>query len=309
MSAADPFASATDLLDDEASERALVFLHVPKTAGSTLKWIMQRQYPAERTVVIEGEAMHQQYLAFQAQPAQARRRLRCVIGHVPYGIDRWLPQGACYVTMLRHPVAWTLSFRSYLRRMPFFEQHPDFAAFRGASRLGLEGFVDFLARANMLDMQTRALSGEMDAERFLPPYRPLGVDALERAKHSLRAGFASVGVVERFDESLLLMRRKLGWRRIHYRRLNESADGGGRARPAQALVERIVQAHRRDVELYDEACRLLSQQVAAQGEAFQRELRRFRRSNAIYDRLLPLYEASGLQRARRALRRGLQRLG
>ena len=290
----------------EIGAKALVFVHVPKTAGSTLSWIIQRHYPADRTIIIQPEEMLRKYQGFQALSVDARRRLLCLAGHVPFGVHRWLPQGARYITMLRDPVEWTLSFHSFVQRMPFFDQDPDLAAFRGARSLDLDGFVDFLIRSNMVDMQTRHISGQMGLPNFLPPYEPMTNDALDCANRNLRANFECVGVVERFDESLLLMKRKLGWRNIYYQRLNVSEGRVRRTELPQATLNRILECQCRDVELYDEARRLLSAEILAAGNGFQTELRRFQRNNAIYNKLIPIYEASGLSRVRHALRRGLE---
>ena len=130
-------------------------------------------------------------------------------------------------------------------------------------------------------------------------------DALDCANRNLRANFECVGVVERFDESLLLMKRKLGWRNIYYQRLNVSEGRVRRTELPQATLNRILECHCRDVELYDEARRLLSAEILAAGNGFQTELRRFQRNNAIHNKLISIYEASGLSRVRHALRRGL----
>jgi len=277
-------------------------MHVPKTAGSTLKWIIERQYSPSHTAVIESEDLLEQYRAFQAMPPEARGRLECVIGHVPYGVHQWLPQGARYITMLRNPVAWTLSFHNYMRSMPFFDTHPDLKVFHGVRALDLNGFVSFLEDSNMADMQTRMISGEVDVTTTLPPYMRLSEDALERAKHRLRDEFACAGLVERFDESLLLMKRRLGWRHVYYRKLNVSRDRSEPRNLPRHTLQRILACHRRDVELHDYAGALLAAQIEAEGPGFERELRRLRRLNVMYDRLVPLYEASGLLRLRRALR-------
>jgi len=288
--------------------KALVFVHVPKTAGTTLSWIIQRQYPADRTIIIQPEEMLRKYRDFQTLSEDARRRLLCIAGHIPFGVHRWLPQGARYITMLRDPVEWTLSFHSFVQRMPFFDEDPDLAAFRDVRSLNIDGFVDFLIRSNMADLQTRHISGQMDLRNLLPPHEPMTSDSLDCAKRKLRADFECVGVVERFDESLLLMKRKLGWRNIYYQRLNVSKARAGRAELPQATLNSILECNRRDVELYDEACRLLSAEILKAGNGFQTELRRFQRNSVIYNRLMPIYEASGLSRVRYALRRGLEAL-
>ncbi len=281
---------------------ALVFLHVPKTAGSTLKWIIERQYPTGYTVTIESEDLLSQYRAFLALPEEARCRLRCVQGHVPFGVHRWLPQGARYITMLRDPVEWTLSFHAYIRRMQFFDDHPDLTAFRGARGLDLDDFVGFLTDSNMADMQTRMISGQTDVLSHLPPYLPLTDDALQCARRNLRESFDCIGLVERFDESLLLMKRKLGWRNVHYRRLNVSEGRSRAGELSPGTLQRIRECNRRDVELYEEMSRLFSAEILKAGSAFQADLSRFQRNNIIYNRLLPIYEASGAHRVRQALR-------
>jgi len=50
----------------------------------------------------------------------------------------------------------------------------------------------------------------------------------------------------------------------------------------------------------------LSVEIEAAVEGSQMDLRRFQRNNAIYSRLLPIDETSGLYRVRHALRRGLE---
>jgi len=208
--------------------------------------------------------------------------------------------------MLRHPVAWTLSFHAFIRRMPFFENNPELAAFRGAGGLDLDGFLNFLRRSNMHDMQTRAVSGHLDVLNLLPPYPPLRADAFDVARQRLRESFACVGIVERFDESLLLMKRKLGWGKIHYRRLNVGESRHVNTHLSAADLERILDCHRHDAALYEEAVRLLDAEIESAGDEFQLQLERFRIKNSVFNRLLPAYEALGLPRMRERARRFFQ---
>jgi hypothetical protein len=286
--------------------RTLVFLHVPKTAGTTLGWIIRRQYPQSRTMDIQPDHMVDKYRKFLALPEPARRGLRCLTGHIPYGMHRWLPQGARYVTMLRHPVDWTVSLHAFIQRMTFFDQDPDLAGFRSGRGLTLDAFVSFLADAHLADMQTRLIAGQVGFETLLPPYAPLTSDALDVAKRNLTEQCECVGIIERFDESLLLMQRRFNWRNVHYRPLNTGEGAGKETTLSPALRDRILAINSRDVALYDAARRRVESDIALLGEDFQRQLRRFRRRNALYVRLMPLYEASGLSRVRGFLRRTLE---
>ena len=98
------------------------------------------------------------------------------------------------------------------------------------------------------------------------------------------------------------MKRKLGWGNVHYRRLNVSEGRNKRAELSPATLQRILDCNRRDVDLYEETCRMFSAEILAAGSTFQAELRRFQRNNVIYNKLLPIYEASGAYRVRQGLR-------
>ena len=116
---------------------------------------------------------------------------------MPFGVRRHLPEGARYITFLRDPVERTLSQYYSVRA--------------GINEASLERDValdEVIARDLIADnLQTRMLSDELD------PTAAPSEEMLAQAKTNLRDGFAAFGVVERFDESFLLVMRRLGSRR------------------------------------------------------------------------------------------------
>ncbi len=134
--------------------------------------------------------------------------------------------------------------------------------------------------AGQADWQTRWISGYIDPAQS-PPYNPLPADALQKAKHNLATHFSVAGVVERFDESLLLLKRRFGWRYVFYMKRNVT-----RTRPAREELPsdtvRFIETHTElDGELHEFARRRLDERIQAEGAPFQREVQTFQRLNSI----------------------------
>src|SRR5438874_8514629 len=83
----------------------LIFLNIPKTAGTKLNRIIEWQYSPLSIFTIDPYGIRATTERFKTFSEQRRRRLRVVRGHAVYGIHEFLPQGATYITMLREPVA------------------------------------------------------------------------------------------------------------------------------------------------------------------------------------------------------------
>jgi hypothetical protein len=261
-------------------ERGLIFLHLPKTGGTTLRSIVRRQYP--RGVICETPPTPCLDL-----PAAERARVRVLQGHVPFGAHAWLAVPVDYVTMLREPVDRLVSLYHYARHKPGNPLHPL------ARALSLRDFAAS-GHPETLDHQTRLLSGRMDD--FTPA-------ALALAQENLATRFACFGTHARFDESLLLFRRRLGWGNVHYLRENVTQERQALADVPRSTLDLIRERNALDVELYAFASARLDEILAAQPPGFREELRRFQRRNAVYGVVV-----GGARRAFRTLPAPVRRL-
>ncbi len=248
------------------ADDCLVFVHIPKSAGHTMNSVLRRQY--KRSETIDFNTLEKGLDGFANVPVDERTRARLVRGHVHYGIHRWLPREARYITVLRDPIQRVLSLYSYVRREPRHPLH-DRLAVSGA---GLEEFVETgMDRTQVENGQTRQIAGIQDQDPT--------PDDLKAALSNLRK-FVVVGLMEQFDESLILMKRMLGWRTPYYVRQNV---GGGDAAGTRAVsshaLELIRQRNDLDLALYSEARLLFQDLVARQDESFSREVSRFKMSN------------------------------
>jgi hypothetical protein len=264
--------------------KALLFLHIPKAGGTTLHSVIERQFAPDVTFTINGMTPSQSIKEFIELTPERRERIRLVKGHMPYGLHKYLSVPATYITMLRDPVDRVASHYYFVRRSPGVGHHEEVES----RRLTLEDFVRERAAIRANNDQTRLISGveKVNAKLWRGGQgmnEEAGeTDILEVAKANLRDHFTLVGLSERFDESLLLLKRLLGWRNIYYVKQNVTKGRPAKRQMPQETVRLIEKHNELDMALYEYARRRFEEAVSEQGEAFAGELRRFQRNNRLY---------------------------
>ncbi len=106
-----------------AGRPTLLFMHIPKTAGTSLRHALETLYePAARSYVYDGSQLAGAVSRrqFDQLPARQRAGFGLVMGHFAFGIHSAIPRPARYVTMLRGPVdrVASLYFHFKLRASP-----------------------------------------------------------------------------------------------------------------------------------------------------------------------------------------------
>jgi hypothetical protein len=119
---------------------------------------------------------------------------------------------------------------------------------------------------------------------------------LAQARRHLDERIPLVGLTERFDESLVLMKRALGWGLPVYRILNRTKGRPARSDVTPSARAAIEAYNALDLALYCEATARFEAAMAAQGPDFADEVQRLRRLCRLY---------SPLERAYVAVRRGV----
>jgi hypothetical protein len=132
--------------------------------------------------------------------------------------------------------------------------------------------------------QTRLLAGLGDGDSATGSDTS-GSELLDRAKGNLTGHFAVVGLVERFDETLILLRRRFGFRNVFYTKQNARGAGPRRDKLDQDTLAHILERNALDVALYQFARGLFAEQVRRQGRSFPVEVRLFRSLNWLYGSL------------------------
>ncbi|MEO5718966.1 MAG: sulfotransferase family 2 domain-containing protein [Chthoniobacterales bacterium] len=216
-------------------QRALVFLHIPKTAGTTLNRIIEWQYNPLSIFTMDPYRIRATPERLKQLSEARRRRLRMVRGHFYYGIHEYLPQGATYITMLREPVARFLSAYYFLQRRPLHPMHRKVKT----ERIGVEDFIRLTPQRQ--NLQTSLIAGIKSPGKCEE-------STLEIAKENLVKSFSIVGLSERFEESLMLIAKTFDWEIPFYENRKVSKT---RPKVEPSAVEMIKEHNRLDLELYE----------------------------------------------------------
>jgi hypothetical protein len=260
------------------NDRGLIFIHIPKTAGSTLRPIMDRNYQREN--ICKLDFLPRDLDRFLRLPEEARSRIRVLQGHFPFGLHKHLSVPADYLTLLRDPVDRIISMYYWIHGN---QEHVLNKLVRSMS---LEDFADsgFEITANH---QTSLLSGLTASADH---------DALAVARKHLQHEITAFGLNERFDESLLLFKKRLGWKHVFYSRRNVTRGRPPSSDVPDSVLDIIKKHNLLDLELYDFARRTFDCAISALGPSFRDEVRRFQRINELWSRF---------DKGRHALRRRL----
>ena len=260
-------------MSETDQEKTLIFLHIPKAGGSTLHHVLDWNYDRTYTVNV-----YKQISELIALPDEEKRQIQCLKGMVFYGIHKYLPQECTYVTIMREPVERMISHYYYL-----------FARKRRLGETITE--TDPVKVLQQLPFyptyQLRLLLGGDDIESVL--HSPLPPNAVQIARQNIDRDFAVAGVLEHYDETLLMMKRQFGWPRAYYARQNVSEDDRPNGEEINDEFVRLVKEMcAPEVELY----RFVRQQTAAlivrQDASFDAELKQLRRANARFERFYRL---------------------
>lgn len=137
--------------------------------------------------------------------------------------------------------------------------------------MSLHEFVTTAPYTEVDNDQTRRISG------LEPEVGKCTRLTLERAKENLRRHFTVVGITERFDETLILLKRSFGWSdKLHYYPKNRNLGRPPVSSLSRETVRAIRERNELDVELHRFADELLEAAVSAQGASFHEELENFR---------------------------------
>ena len=226
--------------------RPLLFTHIPRTAGSTLKFVLRSTLGHQRTLLdahfydLDGEDLH---------------GFALVEGHLDvsffaehFGAD-WHANG---MTTLREPVARTVSQARHIRARP--------GPFQEQLQARVREPAAVFARVHRLaNLQTKYLSGT--------PRDATDVDAAALAEAKANLERLAYGVTEQFDTSMALLMERLGFGIPKFDVANVSrgtSDDDLLSDEFRAVARRHNDL---DLQLYAHACELLRTRVATYADA------------------------------------------
>jgi len=169
----------------------LIHIHIPKTAGTSLNTILNRNFPQENILELHSHEINVIY----EMSAEKRREIRVIKGHLTHGFSDVLPQKAIYLCVLRQPGPRLFSFYRFVQRNVGHPLHQTV----NDQAMSFGDFLEFSVHTPALfaefdNGQMRRISGEMDRTGKVAPgtvYR--------KALRNLLAPDMRFGLTEHFD--------------------------------------------------------------------------------------------------------------
>ena len=259
-------------------DSVVIFVHIPKTAGTTLRHIIQSQFQPKNVF---------EFYHLKTQPPKVRKgiekynnlseaqkkAIKFVSGHVGFGLHEFLQKPCTYITVLRDPVERVVSYYYFLHRnqnnivknKTLEEFIQTFGGVHNSMSCYLSGVT---LKAQLQDPNIDIKSEQFDRE------------TLEKAKSNLKQHFKIVGFVDKFDETCILLKKILGWNfSSFYARKNVAKHRNYTKDISKDTLSLIKKFNELDIQLYDYAREIFEEMINQQGDAFAEELHNFKVAN------------------------------
>jgi hypothetical protein len=265
---------------NNGEKKTLIFVHIPKTGGTTLKDILRRQFPPDTILDFIGKSPQevQEYAGSLASLSEKDRlKIRYISQPLFFEFDNYLPEPPIYFTLLRDPVERVISEYYFMIRQPSTVVPKNIS------------FEDYVRSGTWQawNAQLSFLRGRPEGLRYAGGTAQMSGEDLEVAKENIRKKFI-LGLTERFDESLILLKRALGWKLmdILYIKQRIGVSRPPRREISDRAVELIKERNKLDIELYQFAMQVFEERISQQDSSFQKEVQNFQSLNRLYGVLI-----------------------
>lgn len=254
-----------------------IIMHLEHTGGSTLRKIVENQYTDDQIYYLFYNKSKTPVDDLMAMSEAQRERYRVFLGHLFYGLHRWVPGESAYLTWMRDPIERIVSGYYYQFRKPQRRHHQAYVS----------GAMTWARHLNMRWRSAaqvgRVVGGDDDLIRRFNT-QTLSENAVETALNHLENDFVMVGVTERYDEMLLLMKQLLGWQNpVTYVRVNVSVNRP-RYSDLSAEDKKLIEAAAEiEYPVYEYAKKRFERDLSRYAGDLEKDLAEFKRQNAEYN--------------------------
>lgn len=212
----------------------LIFVHIVKTGGTSLRWALEDQFSPSRTMMCYS-ALGQTLDNIRKMTDDQKLRYQLLSTHYGFGVHKYFPQRSKYVTMLREPFDRSLS--------EYWDFHyPDL---KDKNRVDehFSEFVQNMPGYKADNAQVRFVAGALDVDCVDETH-------LSEAIQNLDKHFAAVGISELYNQSLALFCRIFGWFSMTSVRCNVTRPHPDRSPLGESAKAAVREYNKLDTELY-----------------------------------------------------------
>jgi hypothetical protein len=221
----------------------VIFFHMLKTGGNTVKTIIDKNYEPEEIFQITKKGYQTGPVDyFKSLPAEERNRIKLFRGHQHFGMHEYFDGNTVYFSFVREPISRLMSFYNHIHSLPnpYFrdlipeEERSTFGKF-------VQNIDKYHDQGN--NGQSRVIAGENLEQELL----------FAKAKSNIENHFVFVGLTERFDEAILLLKKSLNWNSIYYVKKKVSKKKVTKNTISEEELAIARELNKADIALYDYA--------------------------------------------------------
>ncbi len=257
-----------------------IHLHIPKTGGTTLRDIIQRQYRAEKILMIP-KLEESENILKEVSTSQINQ-LKLIQGHLKYGIHNHFHRRAKYFAIIRDPINRVLSTYYYVLSQKNNPQNLS----TSNNQMTIYDFVQSGVNPFLINGQTQLISGKTgDIDNPIIESEEL----FSLAKENIENDFLFLGITEMFDETILILKNMLGWHMPYYSIANRTKKKPNYDAVNPTIISFIKEHNQLDIKLYNITKTSLLNRIAKENDIFQNRINKFKKINRL---LNPLFSYS-----------------
>ncbi len=258
------------------SDQKLIYVHIPKTGGSTLQAIIIRQYGKKKFFRINKKNSLEDFNLLD------KKNINLLVGHFPFGYHKYFdqPEKIQYLSLIRNPIERLVSnYYHILAR----ENNPHHSMLV-ENNYSIKQFIEHGVNGKTENCYVRFFSNNINA-----PHNSCTTEMLEQAKKNIETHFPIVGITELYDESILLMKNHFGWKQPYYIKKNKARINYNIQNDVDKdTIATIKQYNQLDIALYDWAKKRLESQIKSSDINIEKQLKSFRSTNKIVQTIVPI---------------------
>lgn len=257
-----------------------IHLHIPKTGGTTLRDIIQRQYRAEKILMIP-KLEESENILKEVSTSQINQ-LKLIQGHLKYGIHNHFHRRAKYFSIIRDPINRVLSTYYYVLSQKNNPQNLS----TSNNQMTIYDFVQSGVNPFLINGQTKLISGKTgNIDNPIIESEEL----FSLAKENIENDFLFLGITEMFDETILILKNMLGWHMPYYSIANRTKKKPNYDAVNPTIISFIKEHNQLDIKLYNITKTSLLNRIAKENDIFQNRINKFKKINRL---LNPLFSYS-----------------
>lgn len=254
----------------------LLFVHIPKTGGSTFHNILNNQY--DKIYNIDSFDVKESIRKFKEFDQNKIQEFGVIKGHLALQLLDHI-KNPTTVTFLREPIDCFISTYHYIKRAKRNRNHSL------VKNLTLYQFVDFAVENGIDNHQTRHLSNSLteNPSKESEKMAIYGEELLERAKVNLEK-FDFVFYTTQFDKSVLILFKELNWKKKPFFMVeNKTKNRPNFSDIPPETLEKIKEVQKFDISLFEYSKKI--NDGLMKKFSLEKELKFFRFQNFIFQKI------------------------